>query len=89
VGDLCVRPDRIGNHCLRKVGWKEVWIWLAQARLFWLGHFYALFNSRASFWLIIPLTVLLLAWLALRARSVAPGMLAHGLANGLSQFIAW
>lgn len=74
---------------LRKTGLKDVWIWIVQAGLFWLGHAYAFLYGPFSFWLIVPVGGLVLGLLAWRSRSIAPGMVAHGLANGLSQFIAW
>jgi membrane protease YdiL (CAAX protease family) len=73
---------------LRKTGLKDIWIWLAQAGLFWLGHAYALLYTPFSFWLIVPVGGLVLGLLAWRSRSIAPSMVAHGLANGLSQFMA-
>ena len=72
---------------LRKTGLREVWIWLVQAGLFWLGHAYAFLYGPFSFWLIVPIAGLVLGLLVWRSRSIAPGMIAHGLANGLSQFI--
>jgi membrane protease YdiL (CAAX protease family) len=72
---------------LRKVGIKDVWCWLIQAGLFWLGHAYALLYAPFSFWMIVPVGGLVLGWLAWRSRSIAPSLVAHGLANGLSQFM--
>lgn len=75
---------------LRKTGLKDVWIWLIQAGLFWLGHFYALTNGAPwSFWLIVPVGGLVLGLLAWRSRSIATSMLAHGLANGLGQIVGF
>lgn len=75
---------------LRKTGLKDVWIWLIQAGLFWLGHFYALTNGAPwSFWLIVPVGGLILGLLAWRSRSIATSMLAHGLANGLGQIVGF
>lgn len=72
---------------LRKTGLKDVWIWLVQAALFWLSHLVTLLNAPISFWLIVPVGGLVLGGLAWRSRSIAPGILAHGLANGLSGFM--
>jgi membrane protease YdiL (CAAX protease family) len=69
---------------LRKVGLKEIWIWLIQAGLFWLGHLYYLGKRPWSFWLVIP-GGLVLGWLAWRSRSIANSMIAHGLENGFGQ----
>jgi membrane protease YdiL (CAAX protease family) len=73
--------------CLRKTGLKDLWIWLVQAGLFWLGHAYAFLYAPYSFWLIVPVGGLVLGLLAWRSRSIAPSIIAHGFANGLSQFI--
>lgn len=73
--------------CLRKMGLKDLWIWLIQAGLFWLGHAYAFLYAPYSFWLIVPIGGLVLGLLAWRSRSIAPSIIAHGFANGLSQFI--
>jgi len=72
---------------LRHVGMKDSWIWIAQALAFWLGHLGTLLHASFSFWLLILVGGLVFGWLAWRSHSIAPGMLAHGIANGLSQFI--
>lgn len=72
---------------LRKTGLKDVWIWLLQTALFWLSHLATLMYAPISFWLIIPVGGLVFGWLAWRSRSIAPSIVAHGLANGLSQFM--
>ena len=69
---------------LRKAGLKEIWIWLIQAGLFWLGHLYYLAKRPWSFWLLIP-GGLVLGWLAWRSRSIATSMIAHGLTNSFAQ----
>lgn len=71
----------------RKTGLKDVWIWLLQAALFWLSHLSTLLYAPFSFWLIVPVGGLVLGLLAWRSRSIAPSLLAHGLANGLSGFM--
>jgi membrane protease YdiL (CAAX protease family) len=76
---------------LRKLGWRDLWIWLFQAFLFWFGHLYYLFVSPFSLWIIVPLGGLLLGWLAWRTRSVAVSMVGHGFINGIAgvvQFMA-
>jgi membrane protease YdiL (CAAX protease family) len=72
---------------LRKAGIKDVWCWLIQAGLFWLGHAYALLYAPFSFWMLVPVGGLVLGWLAWRSRSIGPGILAHGLANGWGPFM--
>lgn len=66
---------------LRKLKWREIWIWLFQAGLFMLGHIYYLNNSPFSFWIIVPAGGLLLGWLAWRSRTIASSMMAHGAMN--------
>jgi membrane protease YdiL (CAAX protease family) len=73
---------------LQKMGWRDVWIWLFQAGLFWLGHLFYINSAPISFWLLIPLGGLVLGWLAWRSRSIATSMAAHGVMNGLSQSMA-
>ena len=73
---------------LRKVGLNEIWIWLIQAGLFWLGHLYYLGTRPWSFWLVIP-GGLVLGWLAWRSRSIANSMIAHGLENGFGQMASF
>ncbi len=68
---------------LRKNGWRDVWIWLFQAGLFGLAHFYYINAAPISFWLIVPLLALVQGWLVWRSRSIATSMVAHGVANGL------
>jgi membrane protease YdiL (CAAX protease family) len=75
---------------LRKLGLKDVWIWLIQAGLFWLGHTYALVNGAPwSFFFIVPVGGLVLGLLVWRSRSIAVSMAAHGLANGVGQIIGF
>lgn len=75
---------------LRKLGLKEIWIWLMQAGFFWLGHTYYLVHGPIwSFWFIVPVGGLILGLLAWRSRSVAVSMVTHGLANGISQIVGF
>lgn len=68
---------------LRKVGWRELWIWLFQGLLFVLAHLYYIKSAPISFWFIVPLIALVTGWLAWRSRSIATSMAAHGVMNGL------
>jgi len=68
---------------LRKVGWKEVWIWLFQAALFCLSHIYYLDRAPISFWIIVPTGALVIGLVAWRSRSIAASMAAHGCGNAL------
>jgi membrane protease YdiL (CAAX protease family) len=72
---------------LRNLGWREVWIWLFQAGLFWLSHFYYFSRMPISFWLV-PIGALILGALAWRSRSIATSMAAHAAMNGLTQPLA-
>ncbi len=73
---------------LRKIGWRDVWIWIFQAALFMLGHLYYLKSMPISFWLVVPVGGLTLGWLAWRSRSIATSTMAHGVVNGLSRTLA-
>jgi membrane protease YdiL (CAAX protease family) len=72
---------------LRESGWRDIWIWLFQAGLFWLAHLYYLKTSPLSFWLMVPLAGLVLGWLAWRSRSIATSIMAHGVYNTLGPFL--
>ncbi len=73
---------------LRKARWREVWIWLFQAGLFWLGHIYYLNKSPILFWLIVPINALVFGILAWRSRSIATSMVVHAIGNGLTFYLA-
>ncbi len=72
---------------LRQRGWKDLHILLAQAGLFWFSHPVHAFLYPLSFWVICPLSGLLLGLVAWRARDIAPSMFAHGLIDGLGQIL--
>jgi membrane protease YdiL (CAAX protease family) len=74
---------------LRRAGWREVWIWLFQAGLFWVGHIYYLGKLPISFWLVVPAGGLILGLLAWRSRSIATSMAAHAAMNGLTLTFAY
>lgn len=73
---------------LRKAGWKEVWVWLSQAFLFWIGHIYYLRDAPVSFWLIVPSGALILGLLVWRTRSISASMAAHAAVNSTSLYFA-
>lgn len=73
---------------LKKLRWKEFWIWLFQALLFVLGHLYYLGVSNYSFFLIVPMCALVLGLLAWRSRSIGTSMITHGLINSLGDLVA-
>lgn len=74
---------------LRKIGWRELWIWLFQGLLFVLAHLYYLNSAPISFWFIVPLIALVTGWLAWRSRSIATSMSAHGVINGLGYTLGY
>ncbi len=66
---------------LRRLGWREVWVWLAQAVLFMSAHLYFINALGFQFWVAVPAAALIFGLFAWRSRSVAPGMLAHAAYN--------
>ena len=66
---------------LSKLKWREHWIWLFQAGLFTLSHFYYLNTNLISIWIIVPVGALVFGWLAWRSRTIASSMVAHGMMN--------
>ena len=74
---------------LRKIGWRDLWIWLFQGLLFILAHLYYAKSAPISFWLIVPLGALVMGWLAWRSRSIATSMSAHGVINGLTNNLGY
>jgi len=73
---------------LRKWGWRDVWIWLFQAALFWLAHIYYINEAPLSFWFIVPVGALVLGLLVWRSRTIATSMAAHSAANAFTRMIA-
>jgi membrane protease YdiL (CAAX protease family) len=67
---------------LKKLKWREVWIWLFQAGLFTFSHIYYVNTYPISFWIIVPVCSLVLGWLAWRSRTITSSMVAHGMMNG-------
>ncbi len=74
---------------LRKAKWRDGWIWLFQAGLFWLGHIYYFGKLPISFWLVAPAGGLILGWLAWRSRSITTSLAAHAAVNGLAAYFAY
>jgi len=74
---------------LRRNGWRDQWIWLFQAGLFVLAHLYYFNTAWISFLFLIPLSGLVLGWLAWRSRSIATSMVAHGIFNSLGSTLAY
>ena len=74
---------------LRKLNWREIWIWLFQAGLFSLAHIYYLWSYPISFWLIVPFGGLVPGpgWHGARVR-IATSMATHGAMNGWGRMLA-
>jgi membrane protease YdiL (CAAX protease family) len=70
---------------LRNRGWNSKWIWLTQAGLFWLAHLRYI-DRTYTFWFTVPVSGLLLGWLAWKSRSITPSMITHTLYNATSVF---
>ncbi len=66
---------------LRRLGWKEFWIWLMQGAIFVSAHWYFKDALPFNFWVVVPLAGLILGLFAWRTRSLAPGMMAHAAYN--------
>lgn len=73
---------------LKQLHWKDCWIWLFQAALFWLGHIYYLGVANMSFWIIVPLGALILGLVVWRSKSIGTSMIVHGLFNSISDIVA-
>ena len=68
---------------LRKVNWKEKWILLFQASLFWIAHINYL-DRPYSFWIAVPVSGIVLGFLVWRSRSLVSAMFAHAIVNSMS-----
>ena len=66
---------------LRKAGWKDVWIWLFQTGLFMVAHIYYIHQLPVSFWIIVPVSTLVLGALAWRSKTIASSLGAHTMMN--------
>ena len=73
---------------LKKLHWHEWWIWLFQAALFWLGHIYYFGTLNYSFFILVPITALILGLIVWRSRSIGTSMIVHGLINSLGDVLA-
>jgi membrane protease YdiL (CAAX protease family) len=67
--------------CLRKLNWHGLWIWLFQAGVFTVSHIYYLNLYPILFWITVPVSTLMLGWLAWRSKSITPSIFAHGIMN--------
>jgi membrane protease YdiL (CAAX protease family) len=74
---------------LKKLHWHDLWIWLFQAVLFWLGHIYYLGVVNYSFFIIVPACGLILGFIVWRSRSIGTSMIVHSLINSLGSILAY
>lgn len=74
---------------LRKAGWRDVWIFLFQAGLFWLSHIYYLNRAPISFWIIVPVGAVVFGLMAWRSHSICTSMAAHASVNALGYSIGY
>jgi membrane protease YdiL (CAAX protease family) len=73
---------------LLKCGWKNKWIWLFQAGLFMLSHFYYFNRYPFSFWILVPFCALVFGAVAWRSKTIAASMAAHAFSNSLGE-LSW
>ena len=73
---------------LKKTNWKDSQICLFQAALFILGHIYYLGKYNYSFFVIVPISALILGLLVWRSKSIGTSMVTHGLINSVADNIA-
>lgn len=72
---------------LQKSGWKNIWIWLFQAGLFSIAHFYYISVYPISFWVIIPIGSLVLGLLVWRSKTISACMSAHATLNAFGNIL--
>jgi membrane protease YdiL (CAAX protease family) len=68
---------------LRRLGWRDVWIWLFQAGLFILAHMYYFGKFPISMSVIVPVGALALGLVAWKTRSISISLAFHGATNSL------
>lgn len=73
---------------LNEKKWKWHWIWIFQTLLFMIAHLYYVPDSLYSFFLIVPISGLILGYIAGRSKSIGNSMICHGLINSVSSMIA-
>ena len=73
---------------LKEAGWNENRIWVYQAALFTVAHLPYLFLGLWGSLVLSFLGGLGLGWLVRRSRAISTTVVAHGLTNGVAQFVA-
>ena len=73
---------------LRRVRWKDGWIWLFQALLITLGHVFYLKTEAIGPWFIrMMLPSLVIGFIAWRAKSIFASMVTHGVFNASNDML--
>ena len=73
---------------LRRVQWKDGWIWPFQALLFTLGHVFYLQSEAIGPWFIrMMLPALIIGFIAWQARSIFASMVTHGIFNASNDML--
>ncbi|HEY5156651.1 MAG TPA: CPBP family intramembrane glutamic endopeptidase [Anaerolineales bacterium] len=73
---------------LRKVGWKEVWIWLLQAGLFTVGHIFYFGKYPISLFVIVPFGALIMGLAVWKSRTISTSLPIHGASNALGLMLS-
>jgi membrane protease YdiL (CAAX protease family) len=74
---------------LQKAGWKNIWIWLFQAGLFMLGHIYYIDKNPLLFWVIVPISALVMGVLVWRSKTISSSLAAHATLNTFGYAIGY
>lgn len=74
---------------LHKAGWRTIWVWLFQAGLFMLGHFYYITKAPISFWLIVPAYALIVGALVWRSKTISSSLATHATGNAFGMTIGF
>jgi membrane protease YdiL (CAAX protease family) len=68
---------------LRKWGWTNKKILLVQAILFWLVHFWEAFSNPFTFFILLPITILVTSLLVYYSKQIFPSILFHTACDAL------
>lgn len=72
--------------CLKKIGVKDRWILVIQAVLFWIAHINYI-DRGYSFWIVVPMSALVLGLLVWKSRSITTSMITHSVLNAMTFII--
>lgn len=73
---------------LKKFGWAESKIWLFQALLFTLAHFYYINEYPIRFWIALPVSSLVFGFLVWKTKSILPSIFAHAFFNSIADLVS-